>query len=211
VPSTDTFAVALTGRIAVEDGEEEVEIGTSSNGLTFFTVDGSDPEARREVVLNQKCNACHNEVRGHGEQRFGVEVCVMCHRPNASADGETINFKEMLHYAHTGAELENGYELGDWNVEGIHFPGKREACTMCHAAGTFNVPLPAGVQPTVIEDGDATHMIPATRAACTSCHDSTAADTHAYLASNSQGVESCAVCHGSAAEASVASVHAIAP
>jgi OmcA/MtrC family decaheme c-type cytochrome len=212
VGATDTFAVALTGRLAVLDRHgEEVEQGTSDNGLTFFTLNGGTPTPRRDVVANERCDACHNEVRFHGEQRFGVEVCVMCHRPNASAEGETINFKEMLHYAHTGAKLENGYELGDWNVEEYNFPGKRETCTMCHIPGTFGVPLPSDAKPTVITDGETSEIVPATRAACTSCHDSVAADTHAFLASNAQGVESCAVCHGSTSGASVAAAHAVAP
>jgi OmcA/MtrC family decaheme c-type cytochrome len=210
--TTDTFAIVMTGRIAAQDRHgNTIEQGTLDNSLMYFRLDGGTPAPRRQVVEEQKCDACHKEIRFHGEQRFGVDTCVMCHRPNAAEGEATINFKEMLHYIHSGAELENGYALGDFSD--VHFPGNRAMCTMCHVAatsttpGTFEVPLPADAKPTVIGEGDTATQIPATRAACTSCHDSTAADTHAFLASNAQGVESCAVCHGANADDAVALVH----
>nr|HPO13896.1 OmcA/MtrC family decaheme c-type cytochrome [Candidatus Hydrogenedentota bacterium] len=102
-----TFGIAMTGRKHFTDANgEEQEQGLEDNSLQFFTVDGSEPQPRRQVVDDALCAKCHGGViRGHGEQRLGVGVCVMCHNP---AMGE-INLKDMLHKWHTGEELSHEF------------------------------------------------------------------------------------------------------
>lgn len=208
----ETFGIVMTGRIAAT-GNPDVELGTLDNSLHYFTFNSAEIVERRQVVDEAKCDACHNEIRGHGEQRFGVDTCVMCHRPNESEGDESINLKDMLHSVHRGADLEffEDYELLD--LEHVHFPGKLQQCTMCHipgtstVLGTHEVPLPDEALPSIVGE----EQIPATRAACVTCHDSVAADTHAFVNASPQGVESCAVCHGRTGSASVTAVHQLAP
>lgn len=222
-----TFAVAMEGRRTFVLDGGNVTQGTSSNGLTYFTLDGADPEPRRQVVDPEKCNACHGEMRFHGEQRYGVDLCVMCHNPNttditrrpaeAIADTTTVNFKQMIHGIHTGEELEGPLTIyGFGNVAHdfteVRFPGDRRECEMCHFEGTYELPVPEGALSTVVDNTiTVTETLPE-RAACTSCHDSILANFHALLNSDEgAGVETCAVCHGEDADFAVESVHEIEP
>src|SRR5690606_32799552 len=109
--TTDTFGIAMTGRLSFMHDGGSVTQGPSANGLTFFRMDGGDVEPRREVIDEEACNVCHGSIRAHGEQRFGVGVCVMCHNPNETDEARrpggalppvTVNFKDMLHKIHTG-------------------------------------------------------------------------------------------------------------
>jgi OmcA/MtrC family decaheme c-type cytochrome len=232
-----SYSVAMTGRVTFTLDGASVRQGTSSNGFTVFTLDDSEPTARRDVVANENCGACHGEIRGHGGQRLGVEVCVMCHRTNQTdlaerddsepwlmtADTQTVNFKDMIHRIHTGEELNRPYTVAGHNgsendFTQVRFPGLRQKCTICHVekrtdgTATFAVPLPEEVLPTEIDNGTAVTEILPTRAACTSCHDHLFSDVHAVLMTDTeQGVETCAVCHGDGKEAAVQAVHQLSP
>jgi OmcA/MtrC family decaheme c-type cytochrome len=190
------------------------EQGLKSDSLTFFTTDGSEAVPRREVADTAKCNKCHGDIRGHGGSRVGVDTCVICHRPNASVtEGDetlSINLKDMLHRFHTGENLESPYPLGI--AEEVRFPGDRRKCDICHVAGKEVVPLPEGVQPTVLMNGDTlVAEIQPTRAACTSCHDGLLQNVHAILATSPapDNVETCEICHGTSAAFAVGLVHKI--
>lgn len=225
--SPDTFAVAMEGRRDFEFRGDTFRQGTSTNGQTFFTVDASTPLPRREVVDNSKCNMCHDDLRTHGDLRTGTNLCVMCHNPNATDESRrpadqlppvTINFKDMIHRIHSGEDLEQDYTVYGFgntphNFNEKLFPGLRQECTICHIEDTQTIPLPSETISTLItQDSGATlidEILP-TRAACISCHDSTAADTHALLQTSGTS-ESCAVCHGNDDELSVLNVHALEP
>ena len=208
-----TFGIAMTGRVAfTAAGGEEEEQGLKDNSLQFFTIDGSEPQPRREVVDDELCAKCHGgTIRGHGEQRLGVGVCVMCHNSNL---GE-FNFKDMLHKWHTGEELSRPFSADEElsaTVAEVRFPGLRQQCSICHGGHNVNVPLAPEVLPTVLETEAGEATILPERAACTTCHDSLVADIHAVLNTDqSQGVETCAVCHGAGKPEAVAVVHALAP
>ena len=69
------------------------------NAYREFAVDGSTINARRKVVSNNKCNACHgllgtatgsNTVANafHRGERSSVEACVICHTPNRASSTE---------------------------------------------------------------------------------------------------------------------------
>ncbi|MCX5770044.1 MAG: OmcA/MtrC family decaheme c-type cytochrome [Candidatus Hydrogenedentes bacterium] len=232
-----SYAIAMQGRVTFTLGEASVRQGTSSNGFRVFTLDGSAPTPRRDVVANENCNTCHGEIRGHGGQRFGVEVCLMCHRVNQTdlvsrddsgpdvmkVDTVTVNFKDMIHRIHTGEELNRPYSVAGHggnatDFREVLFPGDRRQCTICHIeerpdeTATFAVPLPEVAAPTVIDnETTVTEILPA-RAACNSCHDHLLSDIHAVLMTDTeQGVETCAVCHGEGSDTAVTTVHRLNP
>lgn len=168
----------------------------------YFRTDGGEAVARRTVVSDAKCAACHGEpFPGHGSDRIGVDVCLICHTTTLTSqpDGEglpevTVNLKDMIHLIHTGAELQGEYTTGghggDVDFTEIHFPGRREQCTICHESGTYELPLPTEALPTVVGES-VTQPI---TAACTTCHDGIAVAAHAWLATSGV-IETCAVCH----------------
>ena len=218
--TSDTFAVSLEGRRSFAYGDGSVTQGTDSTGLTFFTADGSAPVMRRAIVDEAKCNVCHEEIRAHGEQRFTVSHCLLCHNVNETdaevrleGTPESVNFKNMIHSIHAGAELNvdlviYGYRNSIHDYSGVHFPGKLNSCTMCHLEGTVDLPL-EGVEPTTISDEEGTVLSveQPERAACTTCHDGLLNEVHAMLQTDANGVESCAVCHGPGADFAVDEVH----
>jgi OmcA/MtrC family decaheme c-type cytochrome len=225
--STDTIAVAMEGRLRFDNNGETVTQGTSSNGRMIFTVDGSDPIERRQIVDDAKCNACHNEVRLHGSLRVGVDSCVMCHNPNATdinrrpddqGNPETVNFKDMIHKIHRGAALEMpftifGFGASEHDFSEIHFPGDLRNCEMCHVDGSYEIPLSMDNLSTVVTDGTdvISEKLPE-RASCTSCHDGLLAEVHAVVNTDlAAGVESCAVCHDSDADFAIIDVHNMGP
>ncbi|MGE5235405.1 MAG: OmcA/MtrC family decaheme c-type cytochrome [Acidobacteriota bacterium] len=181
------------------------------NPIFYFPVTDAQAMARREVVDIAKCNVCHNVLAFHGGQRYQVKECVICHNPTATAsvpdqNDQSIHFKFMIHRIHTGENLEQNYSIGNTNFNGILFPGDRRDCQKCHLAGTYTVPLPDGVLPTITPSDYYSPMQP-TAAACMSCHDAQDAEAHAYTMTTAFG-EACEVCHGNDAQFSVDKVHA---
>lgn len=218
-----SFGIVMTGRVRFDVGGVTQTQGLAGNSLTYFTIDGSTPHMRRLVADESHCNNCHHELRGHGEQRIGVDSCVMCHhttatdiarRPPEAMPAATINFKDMIHRIHRGSGLENGYTAyGFGNIlhdfSHVHFPGRLEQCSVCHGENSVNLPLPEVALPTIA--GDSNPVLPE-RAACVSCHDGIMPNIHAVLATDAaSGIESCVVCHGAGAPQAVAMVHALAP
>ena len=77
-------------------------------------------QKRRLVVEAGKCANCHEIFEGHGGNRnigalsgkTEVVVCAVCHNPNLSSSGKTLdltypeatnNLKDMVHAIHAGA------------------------------------------------------------------------------------------------------------
>jgi len=70
---------------------------------------------RREVVTNANCNACHGDLRVHGDNFRDVSLCVLCHTAGAEdrnvpdvaggTPGTTIDFKVMIHKIHNARHL----------------------------------------------------------------------------------------------------------
>lgn len=217
-----SFGIVMTGRIRFDLDGIQRTVGLASNSLMYFTLDGGEPVPRRPIVDDDQCSKCHHEVRFHGEQRVGVDACVMCHnvyqtdaarRPAEALPAETVNFKEMIHKIHRGHALENGYiAYGFGNVphdySHVAFPGRLEQCSVCHGAHSVNLPLAVEALPTSFNGNN---ILPE-RAACTSCHDSLMANVHAMLGGDAEsGMESCAVCHGAGASYAVMAIHTLEP
>jgi OmcA/MtrC family decaheme c-type cytochrome len=190
--------------------------------VSYFSVDGGKPVARRQVIDQTKCNVCHMRLTMHGSIRQNVEYCVMCHNPTATDEAArpadamppiTINFPVLVHRIHTGRDAAQplqvfgfGGSLNDFSNN--FFPGNRAACQTCHLAGTDALPLSTSIHPTTIsQEGKVLSTILPVRAICTSCHDDAATNGHADLQTTPSGVETCLVCHGPNREADITKVH----
>jgi OmcA/MtrC family decaheme c-type cytochrome len=208
------------------------------NKVTYFSVDGSTVAPRRKVVDIANCNKCHSFLSLHGENRNQIEMCVLCHnpsendssqRPNAQDAAQKamppqgVDFAYMIHRIHTGEQmLADG---GSYTIVGfggsvndfseVRYPamsrsgatGERRNCEMCHVNGSENLPLQAGLNQVTNPQALINPAGPATTA-CTGCHVSTSAASHALAQTTTQLGESCEVCHGSDAQFSVSRIHA---
>ncbi len=207
------------------------------NTVTYFSVDGSPVLNRRTVVQTAKCNVCHYSIELHGGSRRNVELCIMCHnpsttdspvRPNAvvAADkalpNQGVNFNLLVHRIHTGvnlAALGSSYTVVGYQGSHNDFsttlypamgptgqPTETRNCSMCHVNGSEQL-LPVGKN-AVTDPQGRINPVQAVTGACTGCHADLATASHAMSNTNSLG-ESCAICHKSTADFSIASQHAM--
>ncbi|MBP9592947.1 MAG: hypothetical protein KBE42_12800, partial [Steroidobacteraceae bacterium] len=114
-----TFAKSLEGDAEIPyDGSLPHRVGieirtspalTASNipanngAFTFSPANGAPIEqSGREIVDNDTCNACHDNLSFHGDARFDLQYCVMCHEANSydAQSGNTIDMKVMVHKIH---------------------------------------------------------------------------------------------------------------
>jgi OmcA/MtrC family decaheme c-type cytochrome len=217
--------------------EMDTEYG-AINKVAYFSVDGSTVQARRAVVDIKKCNQCHAFLSLHGENRNQIEMCVLCHNSSETDKArrvtttnaeqkalppQSVDFSYMIHRIHTGEQMQEGG--GTYTVIGFGgsvndfsevrypafdlggHPGDRRNCEMCHIAGTEQLPLQAGLNQVNNPQGLLNPSGPATTA-CLGCHVRVEAASHALAQTTTQLGESCSVCHGSTADASVDRVHA---
>ncbi|MBP7745439.1 MAG: OmcA/MtrC family decaheme c-type cytochrome [Phycisphaerae bacterium] len=201
-----------TYRETSEPGLFGVRINTAGSGAA-----GDYPG----FVTDAKCNACHGDLRFHGNGRKSVENCVMCHtagaedRPNV-AEGQTqapeadsIDFKIMIHKIHAARALSVVQDGGVYDLVGFGnnvadfstaftpvMPNGPANCVACHATDAWKTP---------VERNDVSIW----KVACTSCHDSTATAVHVELNTLGVGQEGCAVCHGDGKTFSVERSHAV--
>ena len=225
--ATGTFSVGIEARrtamlLAGTEKQMPATYG-AINKVINFSVDGSPVEPRRTVVSIDKCNQCHSFLSTHGENRNRIEQCVMCHNPNEN-DGarrpasqnppQAINFAQMIHKIHTGENLKaDGGSLVIYGFGGskndfsdVRFPADRRNCDLCHINGSQQLPLAEGLMP-IKDPRGPINPAGATTSACTGCHVSTAAASHALANTTALG-EACVICHGQQAEFSVDRVHA---
>lgn len=259
-PATGAIPLTATGSwaLAMEAYLQPTGAPRSAayNPVTYFAVTGSSAEERRVVVDVQRCNACHGELQAHGGARKNPQHCAMCHNANNTNDDRVARFedstvlasgvhlKHMIHRLHMGEHLtQKPYVLGGFPAPSVTnpagapidfshvvFPNQIQNCQACHVAGTYELPLPAGLLPTREEvltctepaasDANAhcatrsvttTYLYPPATSACTSCHDSPDAMAHAMVNTAANGVEACAACHGRDREFAVEKMHEPAP
>ncbi|MGB7453056.1 MAG: OmcA/MtrC family decaheme c-type cytochrome, partial [Lysobacterales bacterium] len=215
--ASGSFTISFEGRIEVDvdigEAEPETERDYAENPMMAFAVTDSSAVARRKVVDDAKCEACHLNLSLHGGNRHDVTYCSTCHTPDRldiATPAESVHMKWMIHKIHRGAELENGYEVirsrGDFDFSHIEFTGDLRNCDACHVNGSQNLPTPDGALPTITLNAWWSPMQPQS-AACLSCHDGDDAAVHAYSNTAMFG-EACSVCHGEGKEAAVDKVHA---
>jgi len=215
--------------------ERSVTYG-APNKVIYFSVDGSTVQPRRQIVAQSNCNNCHVALSLHGGLRNNPEYCVMCHNPSntdsarrpgsvVAADRalppQGINFNLLVHRIHDGVNMQAdkrsyivvGFGGSHNDFSGTLFPAfspnghgaDLRNCSMCHLNGS-ELNLPTGLNPVTDPQGPIT-SIQAVSSACTGCHTSLPAASHALLNTSILG-ESCTVCHGKGADYAVDQVHA---
>jgi OmcA/MtrC family decaheme c-type cytochrome len=219
---TWAFSADVYRFVMIDDGSNEgLEVREAAyNPIWYAPVTDAEAEPRREVVDLDKCNVCHDVLALHGGQRFAIEECLICHRPDMTdeddrpeeeAPPESVHFKYMIHKIHTGHELVLDYTVygfrgSENNYNHVGYPGDRRNCEGCHLPGTYSVPVTDDALETPTERDWYSPMLPAA-AACLPCHGTVDAAAHAYVNTAPFG-ESCASCHGDDREFSVEKVHA---
>jgi OmcA/MtrC family decaheme c-type cytochrome len=109
--------------------------------------------ARRQVVDNAKCNACHGALgvtpSFHAGQRNDGPTCSFCHTPNKTSSGWAAGSKYFIHAIHGARERTIDYT---WHAQAkgigfdeVEFPGTLNTCTTCHIANTFDFTNPANL------------------------------------------------------------------
>jgi OmcA/MtrC family decaheme c-type cytochrome len=108
--------------------------------------------ARRAIVSNAKCNACHVQLgvkpQFHVGQRNDAPTCAFCHNTNRVNSGWSANAKDAIHSLHAASKRVNKFS---WEVSagakywGVTFPGANTSnrptlknCEMCHLAGMYD-------------------------------------------------------------------------
>ncbi len=202
-----TLAVALEGHPAGDfDGDGTYSDRIPVPGVVeFFSINGAQVEPRREVVAIDKCNACHQDLSLHGNNRTNnVQLCAMCHNPNNTdltrrpddpthtTDGLTeasVDLKYMIHAIHaadkrTTPAVFYGFGSREHDYSHVRFPGKLNNCLTCHNEGTYELPLDEKVLATTVNSGNERTNplddlnITATAAVCSACHDTPLAKAH---------------------------------
>lgn len=222
--ATGTFSVGIEGyrNIVLLAGTKQQRTvrNAGANKVFYFSLDGSKPVPRRTVVAIEKCDACHLKLEMHGQNRNRIEQCVACHnptqtdaagRPASAGPAQSINFRILIHSLHSGPNLSRplviyGGSGRPTSFADVRFPGDRRDCEKCHVNGSEQLPLPEGLP---MVDNPRAYVSPEgpATAACTACHDSRDAASHALAMTDSLG-ESCAACHSASADFSVDKVHA---
>lgn len=180
------------------------------NKQYYYSVDGSPVQQRRQVVSTDKCNSCHGFLSLHGGNRNTVEECVICHNSTAtdsSNPANTIQFSYMIHRIHTGENGTTPYKIGSTDFAEVRFPGDLRNCNECHVNGSEQLPLQAGLQNVKNPAGLLNPVGPITTA-CTGCHTSTPAASHALSNTTQQLGEACAACHANGNQFGVSKLHA---
>jgi len=186
------------------------------NSVYSFVPAGGTP-IKREVVVTENCNACHDKLAAHGGQRYETGLCQLCHTPQTTdpETGNTVDFKVMVHKLHNGANLpsvangKNPYYIVGFGQTPVDFTGSNwpqdvRNCATCHQKGA---------------QADNWKDAPS-RAACGSCHDSIDWDTgkakfgaRDHAGGPQKDDKSCKGCHaadsGQEFDASVVGAHVI--
>ncbi len=192
-------------------------------------------EPNQRISSADNCYRCHGDISFHGSGRRGYETCLLCHGVSGSEDrpryvaanapatpSTTLDFRTMLHKIHQGEDLSQGssYAVVGFggapypnnftahSYEKVGFPAKPSGtknCAVCHGKSNEAWKRPA----------DRNHPLGQTlptrtwRAACITCHDSTAHVAHMDVNTSSSGYESCDVCHGPGKAQNVERMHLI--
>ena len=204
-----TYDATLTHRVAFEIR------GVAPANSPVYTVQpatgATTSLASREIVDDQTCKNCHSELAFHGGARTSVQYCVMCHNPSSidPSSGNSIDFKDMFHKIHMGADLPTvkagahyyifGFRNAISDYSDVEFPvhdasnnnaatsgpGQR-FCSTCHDTTDTNAPQAGNFASAPSAE------------ACGSCHDDVNFATGAnHSAANLVATDTdCVTCHG---------------
>jgi OmcA/MtrC family decaheme c-type cytochrome len=159
--------------------------------FTWAPTTGGVIDSGREIVDNDTCNACHDNLVFHGGARFDLQYCAMCHEPNSfdAQTGNTIDLKVMIHKIHrdklpTGPYAIFGYNNVFYDYSHVQFTQDQRNCQTCHDESDANTPQASNWRLTV------------NREACGSCHDAVNFDTGAGHGGVAATDDQCSTCHG---------------
>lgn len=163
---------------------------------TWIPATGFQVYSGREIVDNDTCNKCHDNLSAHGEARFDLQYCAMCHESYSfdAQSGNTIDLKVMIHRIHAGEKLPSveaggfygifGYGNTFANFSDIAYPQDERNCQTCHEESDEDTPQASNWRKTV------------NTGVCSSCHDNvnwTTGQNHGGVAATD---EQCETCHG---------------
>jgi OmcA/MtrC family decaheme c-type cytochrome len=153
-------------------------------------------QSGREIVDNDTCNACHDDLSVHGDARFDLQYCAMCHESYSfdAQSGNSIDLKVMIHKIHSGETLPSVVAGGFYGIFGfgntfndfgeVVFPQDKRNCQTCHQESDADTPQASNWRLTV------------NREACGSCHDNVNFDTGANHGGVAATDDLCVACHG---------------
>jgi OmcA/MtrC family decaheme c-type cytochrome len=150
------------------------DLGTNYASNIYTWVPNGEPIVEvRDVINDQSCNRCHDEINFHGGSRRGLPTCILCHTPayedvtnvNPETDN-VIDMRVMIHKIHTGSLLPSvkagkPYQIIG-NANSVHdyskvtLPSEPNNCAKCHDTNATQAN---------------THLTRPSRAACGACHD----------------------------------------
>lgn len=214
-----SYNPALTHRVVIQLSHSTANLPPMNAIYTFRPSDGvTDPKSlfAREIVKTENCNECHNQLSVHGS-RVEVQYCVMCHNPGTwdGGNGNTADFKVMIHKIHMGEDLPSvvgggSYEIGGHDYSDVVFPQDIRNCTKCHDGSD-----PDNNPRATSEGGNWETQV--SMEACGSCHDKLKFDVAGPPVPGATdpdghpgGVQSdnslCTVCHSESGPEAVGSV-----
>jgi len=119
--------------------------------------------ARRPIVEDARCNACHQELGTftedafHAGQRNDGTTCSWCHNPQQNTNGWSGDSTAFVHAIHASAKRQNPY---GWHATSptdgffdVTFPGILNDCQTCHLPGTFDLSASASMSASGQVDG----------------------------------------------------------
>jgi OmcA/MtrC family decaheme c-type cytochrome len=117
LPPGETLRVGLFSRLRTNPGGSPAEFDPDQPNVVFdFVPDGSRAPVTREVVSDQACSVCHEEVRAHGGFRRGVAICTTCHTTQLFDPDTTdpalleaqnpLDLGRLVHRIHRGRQLQ---------------------------------------------------------------------------------------------------------
>jgi len=137
------------------DGADNPQ-GNKSGGLIVGTLNvwktATNFTARRTIVSNDKCNACHADLgsfteRGfHVVQRNDAPSCSWCHNSARQGTGWSIQTDNITHAIHGGTKRTvdfNWHATADHSFADIAYPMVLPRCETCHLPGTYDLSAPA--------------------------------------------------------------------
>ena len=205
---TYTFAKSLKGDAEIPfDGALPHRVGLeirltpaipANNAVYTFTPATNLPvnESGREIVDNDTCNACHDNLAIHGGARFDLQYCAMCHESYSfdAQSGNSIDLKVMIHKIHSGETLPSVEAGGFYGIFGfgnrftdfgeVVYPQDLRNCQTCHQESDTDTPQASNYRITVNTE------------ACGACHDNVNWTTGANHGGVAATDEQCETCHG---------------
>lgn len=160
----------------------------SSGGLVMTTTDvtmvATGYTARRTIIDNTKCQACHGklgidpqappgggtgggEAGFHAGQRNDGASCAGCHTNNLTTNGWSVGSKVFIHAIHADRKRSQPYTFNSTSATAgyfnVKFPSPLNECQTCHVPNSYDFSnnTNLGQAPNMLVDTVATGTMPA--------------------------------------------------